>query len=86
MNYSQDSKAKSYGISPGGSNSNHEECLLRLPQVIARVGLKRTAIYDRMKAGKFPRSRSLGPRCTVWAKTEIDRWVQEVASESAHAE
>ncbi|WP_083800331.1 AlpA family transcriptional regulator [Erythrobacter sp. SD-21] len=86
MKYSRDSKAVSPHISLGGSPSNQEESLLRLPDVIARVGLKKTAIYDRMKVGKFPRSRSLGPRCTVWAKSEIDRWVGEVASQSTDVE
>ena len=52
--------------------------LIRLPQVIARVGLKRTAIYQRMRQGTFPSSRSLGPRCTVWVESEIDEWVKSV--------
>ena len=52
--------------------------LLRLPEVMQRVGLKRTAIYDRMKAGSFPKSRKLGPRYTVWIESEIDAWIKEV--------
>ncbi|WP_255671149.1 MULTISPECIES: AlpA family transcriptional regulator [unclassified Croceicoccus] len=52
--------------------------LLRLPEVMDRVGLRRSAIYQRMKEGRFPRSRSLGPKCTVWVETEIDAWVQSV--------
>ena len=46
--------------------------LIRLPEVMARVGLRRTAIYQRMREGRFPKSRSLGPRCTVWVEAEID--------------
>lgn len=53
--------------------------LLRLPEVIARVGLRRSAIYQRMSEGRFPKSRSLGPKCTVWVEAEIDAWIQEVA-------
>lgn len=52
--------------------------LLRLPAVIERVGLKRSAIYQRMSDGRFPRSRSLGPKCVVWAEAEIDDWVRNV--------
>jgi prophage regulatory protein len=33
--------------------------LIRLPEVMARVGLKRSAIYQRMSEGRFPKSRSL---------------------------
>ncbi|MXO76147.1 AlpA family phage regulatory protein [Altererythrobacter aerius] len=57
--------------------------LLRLPEVIARVGLKRSAIYQRMSEGRFPKSRSLGPKCAVWIEAEIDAWVQSVAAGSA---
>jgi len=53
--------------------------LLRLPGVIARVGLKRSAIYQRMREGRFPNSRSLGSRCTVWVEAEIDAWINKVA-------
>lgn len=54
--------------------------LLRLPEVMSKVGLRRTAIYDRMKRGRFPKSRSLGPRCTVWLETEIDEWIENIVS------
>jgi prophage regulatory protein len=56
--------------------------LLRLPEVIARVGLKRSAIYQRMSDGRFPRSRSLGPKCTVWIESEIDEWIRGIAERS----
>ena len=52
--------------------------LIRLPEVMARVGLRRTAIYQRMREGRFPRSRRLGPRCTVWIEAEIDAWIEHI--------
>lgn len=54
--------------------------LIRLPEVIARVGLKRSAIYQRMSEGRFPRSRSLGSKCAVWVETEIDAWIGDVVA------
>ncbi len=54
--------------------------LLRLPEVMSKVGLRRTAIYERMKRGCFPQSRSLGTRCTVWLETEIDEWIENIVS------
>ena len=53
--------------------------LLRLPEVIDRVGLRRSAIYQRMSEGRFPKSRSLGPKCAVWVEAEIDQWICEIA-------
>ena len=53
--------------------------LLRLPEVMDRVGLRRSAIYQRMSEGRFPKSRTLGARCSVWVEAEINAWVQSVA-------
>lgn len=54
--------------------------LIRLPEVIARVGLKRSSIYQRMSDGRFPQGRSLGGRCTVWVEAEIDAWIAAVTA------
>lgn len=56
--------------------------LIRLPTVIARVGIKRSMIYRLMGEGRFPRSRSLGPKCAVWLESEIDDWIKAVANQS----
>ena len=52
--------------------------LIRLPEVMSRVGLRRSAIYYRMNEGTFPRSRSLGAKCAVWVEAEIEEWVAAV--------
>lgn len=57
--------------------------LLRLPEVIDRVGLRRSAIYQRMSEGRFPQSRSLGPKCAVWVEAEITEWIQSIAETSS---
>jgi ParB family chromosome partitioning protein len=53
--------------------------VIRLPEVIARVGIKRSMIYRLIGEGQFPRSRSLGPKCAVWVESEIDDWINAVA-------
>jgi prophage regulatory protein len=52
--------------------------LLRLPEVIGRVGMSRSTIYQRMSEGRFPKSRSLGPKCAVWIEAEIDGWIETI--------
>lgn len=66
-----------------GRFDGRRERLLRLPQVIDRVGLKRTAIYQRMRDGRFPKSRSLGARCTIWFESEIDEWIRAIDGPSS---
>lgn len=56
-----------------------QQRLMRLPDVMARVGIKRSMIYRLMGEGRFPRSRSLGAKCAVWVESEIDEWVKSVA-------
>lgn len=47
---------------------------LRLPAVIELVGMKRTAIYDRIKAGTFPAPVQIGARSVAWKDSEIADW------------
>jgi prophage regulatory protein len=49
---------------------------MRLPEVKHQVGLGRTAIYQKMKAGEFPRSSPLGDRAIAWASDEIEAWIE----------
>jgi len=49
--------------------------ILRLPEVINRVGLKRAAIYLYVGRGQFPKQINLGPRAVGWVEHEIDAWV-----------
>jgi prophage regulatory protein len=57
---------------------------LKIHEVERRVCLKKSAIYARMSAGNFPRSISLGRRCTVWLKSSIDGWMAEQIEAANH--
>lgn len=48
--------------------------LLRMPQVLDRVGLKKTVVYDRIKSGTFPKPVKLGS-ASRWPENEIDAWI-----------
>ncbi|MDE1902118.1 MAG: AlpA family transcriptional regulator [Alphaproteobacteria bacterium] len=49
--------------------------ILRLPEVITRVGLKRASIYLHVNKGTFPKPIPLGPRAVGWLEHEIDAWL-----------
>ncbi len=51
--------------------------LLRLPQVEALVGIRKTSIYDGVKAGTFPAPVKLSRRVAVWPAAAIDAWITE---------
>jgi len=56
--------------------------LIRLPEVIDRVGLSRSTIYMFMQQGKFPKSIKLGSRAVAWNTEDIDAWIQEKVDQS----
>lgn len=51
--------------------------LERLAQVRLRVPLSKSAIYERIKAGTFPKPIALGPKSCAWISTDIDAWIAQ---------
>lgn len=48
----------------------------RLKEVKAQVGYKRTAIYEMIKRGEFPKPYALGPRAVGWLSSDISAWIE----------
>jgi prophage regulatory protein len=64
--------------SPDAIESKREKIrILRLPEVISRVGLKRASIYLYVSEGTFPKPVSLGSRAVGWIEYEVDGWISE---------
>ncbi len=51
--------------------------ILRLPEVLYRVGLSRTGLYLRAQCGEFPRPIKLGGRASGWPESEVNAWIEE---------
>ena len=47
---------------------------LRLPEVIQKVGFKKTHIYNLMAKDLFPKQIAIGRRAVVWNEYEINQW------------
>ena len=52
-----------------------DERLLKLPEVLAMVGLSRNKVLDLMAAKAFPANIWLGQKSRWWKKTEVLAWV-----------
>jgi prophage regulatory protein len=70
------------GMRPRGL---HEE-LLRLPAVIRRVGLRKTAIYEKIRRAEFPKPVAIGVRARAWRASDINTWIAERAAPELLAE
>jgi prophage regulatory protein len=60
--------------------------ILRRRQVEKKVGLSRSPIYARIKAGDFPRPVRLGnSRAVGWLEHEVDSWLAAQVEKSRKA-
>lgn len=60
--------------------------ILRRKQVEARIGLSRSTIYERIKAGTFPAPISLGAKSVGWIESEIEAWLSAQVKKSRQAD
>lgn len=54
-----------------------EHRILRLAEVEAKTGFRRSHIYALMKSGRFPKAMRLGVRAVGWDAAEIDQWIRD---------
>ena len=54
---------------------------LRLVQVKEATGLSRTSIYRMVADGSFPRPIHLGPKWAAWVEAEVQKWMDDLASQ-----
>lgn len=50
----------------------------RLPSVELAIGLKRSAVYDRIAKGTFPSPVELGPQAVAWISSEVEAIQQAI--------
>lgn len=51
--------------------------LYRIADVSHAVGLSRTEIYRRIKAGTFPKGTPISPQVVVWNPDDVRRWAEK---------
>ena len=54
--------------------------VLRLPEVVKRLGISRTGIYDRIRENNFPRSVQVGKRSIGFIESEINDYIKKMMS------
>lgn len=56
---------------------------IRRKEVENRTGLSRSAIYEHMSKGTFPKNYKIGHRAVAWLEADITQWMQEKCLNSA---
>jgi prophage regulatory protein len=63
----------------GGAMSNQLDRILKLPDVIQTVGLKRSRLYTLISTGDFPPPVRLSTRAVGWRASSIQEWIESRA-------
>lgn len=50
--------------------------VLRMPEVLSRVGLSRSTIWRLIKNKEFPTPIRLGGRAVGWIEEEVEGWIE----------
>ncbi|UCV28105.1 AlpA family phage regulatory protein [Ferribacterium limneticum] len=53
-----------------------EDKIIRMPEVMAKVGLRKSAVYNMIKRGEFPAQIRLGENSVGWIEADVDEWVR----------
>lgn len=57
------------------------DTIMRMPEVELSTGLRRSRIYELMKAGLFPANVKLSVRASGWRRSAIAQWINERTSQ-----
>lgn len=58
--------------------------IIRLPEVLDRVGVRKTTLYAMIKRGEFPAQIKLG-RISGWSEREVQIWIDQQKSQRTAA-
>ena len=56
--------------------------ILRMPAVLARIGVSRSTLYQWVSEGRFPPSVPLGARARGWLDSDVTAWIDARAREA----
>lgn len=64
--------------------ANTADYLIRLPAVLARVGLKQSRLYELIQSGDFPAPVRIGARAVAWRDSDVSAWIASRPSARPH--
>lgn len=58
---------------------------IRLRELLARVPLSRSRVFELMAEGRFPKNIKLSERASAWDEAEVEQWMAERRAQSRKA-
>ncbi|MGX5672181.1 helix-turn-helix transcriptional regulator [Thermomonas fusca] len=59
--------------------------LLRLPQVLALVGVSKSTWWKLVREGRAPQAVKIGDRCTAWRAADVSAWLESAGQPEPQA-
>lgn len=56
--------------------ADRAERILRRREVLARIGVGQSTLYDWMGRGQFPRPVALGSKMVGWRESDVTAWIE----------
>ena len=56
--------------------------VIRMPEVLRRIGVSRSDVYSKIRAGDFPRQIKLGARAVGFLESDIEAYLQTLIAKS----
>jgi prophage regulatory protein len=60
-------------------------CLLRMPEVVQRVGFSESTVWRQVKARLFPQPVRVSSRMRAWRSDEVEHWIEQRPRHSEHS-
>ncbi len=69
-------------VTPAPPAEAKPDRLIRLAEVEMLTGLKKSSLYNLLRAGKFVKPVRLSSRCTAWSYAAVQAWIQARITEA----
>ena len=60
--------------------------LLRIKEVLARLSISKSSVWEGCRTGRLPQPIKIGPRTTVWKAEDIDAFIENLGKQGADNE
>ena len=57
--------------------------LLRIDEVMARLSISKSSVWEGCRTGRLPQPIKIGPRTTVWKSEDIDAFIENLGKQGA---
>lgn len=78
----EEKKMKNNNEQSSMTNKREDKRFIRVPEVLRKVGISRTTLYELIKRGSFPNKVKISLRSVAFVESEVDEWIERTICDS----